>query len=275
MPWPVKRAVMCCPFAFLARVPGQGKLSIVQLMGAYNPPFPLTAKRCPIMFSAEEFRQRLEKEPMTPATCLKFGMPLVCRALLGKDCPNWAREQLLVLRNLFIQAHEVSKPAIRYCVIIGDFQTATQLMLDTSTADPLFRTDMIKAVVIGTQEGHASLEDVARRLFALGLHDEAIELCLLTGRWDLAVADLLELNSVMEAALICQAQEDDNPQKSRFARRIARHFIADGVFGYAVALLAECADFEPIEQLFNEHCQTVQAAFIRSLVSGRSVDDHG
>jgi hypothetical protein len=273
MPGPVKHAVMCCPFAFLARVPGQGKLSVVPVIGTYHPPFPVTAKSCPILFSAEKFRERLQSQPATPATCLKFGMPLICRALLGNDYPNWAREQLLVLRNLFIQADRLFKPAIRYCLIIGDFQTARQLALDTPASDPLFRTNMIKAVVIGTQEGHKSLEEVVQRLFDSGFRDEAIDLCLLTGRWDMAVTHLLKMNYVMEAAFICRAQEHDNPQKRNFAQRIARHFITDGAFAYAVTLLAECADFESIEELFDEHSQMVQADFIRDLVS-RDNNDH-
>jgi hypothetical protein len=180
---------------------------------------------------------------------------------------------LLVLRNLFIQADRLFKPAIRYCLIIGDFQTARQLTLETPASDPLFRTNMIKAIVIGTQEGHKSLEDVAQRLFELGLRDEAIDLCLLTGRWDMAVTHLLEMNCVMEAALVCRAQEYDNPQKRNFAQYIARHFIAEGAFAYAVTLLAECADFESIEELFDKHSQMVQAGFIRDLVS-RDHSDH-
>jgi hypothetical protein len=215
------------------------------------------------MLGQDEFQAKLASELPTVETCWRFGMPLALTVLRVRQFPNWTQEQLVALRNLLLQADEKSAETVQYSLLLRDFETARRLMINTPVADPSFKTNMMKSILVGPQEGHRHLDRVTSHMLSVGFHDEAVNFSLLTDRWEVAIGDLLRLNRELEAALVCRAQNPGNVSKKKLAGQIAVQLCASGFIGYAVVLLAECDLLSTVLALFDDAGQEIQSDFLR------------
>jgi hypothetical protein len=92
------------------------------------------------------------------------------------------------LRNLFLRASALTDQAVRYSLLLRDFEVARKSVLATDPSDPLLLMNMARVPMRGVQRDEESLELTSRRLVWRGDVDEAINALLMGDKWEIGVS---------------------------------------------------------------------------------------
>jgi hypothetical protein len=265
MPCAVKTAVLCTPIAFLCRVRGEHWLRVVQVVGQFAPIRTAAEAACPAMKSRAEREADVVLQERTRETCVEWGMPLALRILQTKEAPQWAREQVQVLRHVFMRLPQLVVRAGRYSCLLRDCESARQLFLGSDPTGSDFVSNILKAVVIRLGPGDQNaLKRAASQLLVNGMTHEAIDLLLLTGNWDAAASNLITLGMLTEAALVCRVQ-DPSHERTQLMERLAVRMLVSDMTAYSFIVMSQIGDFDQIADRFREMSENGQAAFLAHL----------
>jgi hypothetical protein len=263
IPWVVKNGVMCTPISFLAQVRGEKYLRAFQIIGEFQQTPSIIALDCPVMKTREELDSIVAATERTRRKCLECGMPLVLKLIQGREAGKWVRQQIVVLRNLFLKEPALSARSARYSYLLGEFDIARQLFLRTGPEDPALITNILKAITMHPRPPEA-LQRPATELFIRGLTDQAIDLLLMTGNWQLAVTNLMTFGKLIEAALILTVQES-SAVKTHLMEQLALRMLVSDMVIQSLFVLSEIGEFDQIAQRFREASENGQAEFISKL----------
>jgi hypothetical protein len=259
IPCAVKAAVMCTPIEFLVNKRGEHFLRVLQIVGQFVQSPSICASQCPVLKSRRELELAVRSSTRTKATCLELGMPLALKIIQARESPQSSREQMIVLRNLFVGQPQLLNRVVRYSYILGESGFAKHLFLGTNPDDPSFITNIMRAVVIQPIVGEA-VNWPASELFRRGLIDEAVDLLLMTGNWESAATHLISLGMFIQAALIIRGQEP-SLRKEQLTERVAVQMLAAGFAAYSVVIMGENGDFNRIAEQFKRASELAQAEF--------------
>jgi hypothetical protein len=260
LPRAVKNAVICSPIAFLCRIPGEGSLRVVQLVGAFTPMAPVSAVRC-IVLHNRKVQQALHREHATVETCRQLGLAMMGRILTGNQFPERVTHEMTLLRNVCMQTTALVGRAIRLSLYTKDFITARGFMLATDPADPKYLVNMMKAAMIGSRDGEESLKLVTSSLIGKGFVDDALDIMLMGDHWKMTAQTLLGIGRVVEAALICRVQPD-GPEKKEMMEKVARKMNGTGMKSYAALMFGEAGIFGEVAVMYRSAGQNAQADFL-------------
>jgi hypothetical protein len=259
----IKNAVMYSPMGFLARLPGDGRIRTMNPTGQAKVFPPACIQRCFAMKPRNKWGETLSQSIQTPGVCLLAGIPLAARLMQLKANPKLIEEETIGLRNLCAHSKDLLPRTIRYSLILKDYDSARALLSSVDPSSPVFVINLLKAALIGTRDGDASIEASATTLIANGYHDDVVDLLLLRGNWRWAADELVEHRKFGDAALVCAMQENSEMKREyvkRFYAAIASSIPA--MRGYALGLLAQVGDLAFIAAEFARAGETEQADFL-------------
>jgi hypothetical protein len=252
----LRNAVLFSSTAMLAHVKGQKWLRILAV--GSNPPIisSVAARRCPLMRPPKFAVTSFHSEAKTSWTCIRYGFPLLGR-ILGIT-PVIIREQARLLRGI---CRELRSRALRFALLLSDFEDAQNLLLETNPTDPGFIQAMLKTALLGRKDGDEGRELAAAGLITHGWLEDAIDIFLLSGKWESVVRKLIDFDRLADAAMVCRIQEPSN-LRTALLEEIALMMLESGMIEYGLILLAEAGKTEQIAGKLRQFKELEQAEFL-------------
>jgi hypothetical protein len=257
-------AVMCSGTLILGRVKGEKWLRVVAIVGELRILPAAALIRSPILRTLRASKLSLREEPRLPWTCVRFGYPLLAQLLEVSNGGNPLRQEVSVLQSLCQELGSLRERALRFALILGDFESAKAILLSTDANDPQFMMAMLMVALIGHTDGNEERTLATTGLISHGHFELAIDLFLLTGHWELAVRKLMEFDRWFEAELICRIRPPSE-MRNALLEEIAAHMIEDGMARNALLIRAELGQGDWLAAKFRQLDDREQADFIGSI----------
>jgi hypothetical protein len=192
----------------------------------------------------------------------KYGLPFLRMLHQSMAAPDWARDQFSVMLNACIPVTALVNQAFRLALLLGDFEAAQSVLSASPPTSPQFRLNMFKWALLGVEGAIATVEMAASQLMTCDFIDDALEMLLITGNWEMAVEKLIGVDRPIEAATVCRAQEFSE-QKQIHLNRIAMKFVEDGNIPLALKLFSEAGNKHAIAAQLDMLSEADQAACLR------------
>lgn len=229
--------------AFLMKISGSGKLTVLSINGRFNPLPPPCISRCPLVLGADKYQKEFKKlELVSPDEAIKacrlFGVIFIMRLIQAKQNPNALSEHVSWLNGLISGCVQFSSWAISLALKVGDNLTARNILLMTSPTDPNFMANLTKAALFDAQKAGESVEMVTKTLFDYGKEEEAIDLMLITGDVESAVKYFCDQGKIRDAAMLLRMRKDKKKHLELY-HKIATQLIEQRKLMLGLLMLSE------------------------------------
>jgi hypothetical protein len=267
LPGAVRNAVMCGPLSFLVRIPHQRLLTPILLNGNYKALFPEFFFNLPLMKNPRLLLGRVltDRKSADVETLERLGLPLLLHLRQQSAHPDWTAQQLRVLQQIFRSAEVTSRSALRISLFLTDFASAHAILRLADPASPDFFLNRFKLALFSADRLTPAIEMAVADLSEADMHDDAVDILLITGNWETAIGRQVEAGDLGGAILSTRARPLSD-EKQCVLRELAEEAEVIAPFACAMMLLADCGDVSEIAQSFEKAGEVEQARIIPSLL---------
>lgn len=259
----VKNITCVSPTTFLIRGSGEGRIRAIQNSGKFLPLYSPVCAKSPLMKSRESWANGVKEiSPGSFQEAIRMagahGMNLV-RLVLESSCyPNVEKEQMTLLANLSKDQPVLGSLAMRISLLTGDRERARQLCLSGLGQDPVI--SILKATLFESVPNKEYVEAASAKLMARGEVGHALDIWMILNDWNTAIEMLVKREDLKNTATVLSALEQD---EESITQSVARKFIAHSSTGVGLRLLGRAKCYGDIVNIFQDHGETEQAAFVR------------
>jgi hypothetical protein len=267
LPVAARNAVMCEPLVFLVRSPHEGVLTLIRLAGQYKPSLPAFFAKTPIMKNGPMWSGRVlaDRKPKRTEVLEQFGLPLLLSLRQRASNPNWTLEQLRVLHEILKSADTDNHWALRVSLFLNDFDRAQTVLRMTDPSSPNFLTNRLKLALFGLNRLTSAVEIAATDLTEGNLLDDAVDVLMITGNWELALTKQIEGRDLVGAMLNASARPAVD-ERRLVLKELAEEAASDGQFACAMHVLAECGGVGEIAAAFEKAGEVEQSRVVPALL---------